>query len=116
MPQTFNPGGIVPSSRRLLDCPAGVAAIPANQNGIIFTNAGATGDVTFTLPKPWRGGYFGFLVVANDQELAVLTNDTIVISGSFVASVANNRQGNYMELLGVNDEQWAAYIFTGTWA
>lgn len=62
-------------------------AIVANDNNSLFTNAGATGTVTFTLPPLANGYFFGFYGVAN-QTFAVTSFE----GGNIVA--ANNATAN----------------------
>jgi len=50
--------------------------------GTIFTNEGASGSVTFTLPAPTSGAYYFFAGVA-DQNL-------VITAGSAIAITVNN--------------------------
>jgi hypothetical protein len=94
---------------------------PFDRPGTVFTNAGATGAVTFTLPTPNRavlGWWFRFKAVA-DQNLLVAapTADTLVTlddvaADSIALSTADQIVGGEIEAVCVETSagvyQWAA--------
>lgn len=92
-----------------------------DRSGTIFTNAGATDTVTFTLPLPSahiEGFVYDFLGVA-DQTITVAAPvaDTLVAlddvaADSLSASTADQKIGAYLRAIcvqtGANTYQWAA--------
>lgn len=76
-------------------------------NNTLFTNRGATGGVTFTLPAtPKLGLRYGFYVVADqDLKVAAGTGDTLVTfndaaADSVAFQTASEKIGGYFEVIG----------------
>ncbi len=62
-----------------------------NDNGKLFTNRGATGSVTFTLPTPgaaYKGMFFDFFVVA-DYALVLSATEGIVADDNNTADAVS---------------------------
>lgn len=93
-----------PSWRGQVDKTADYTILPGD-NGFLFTNAGASGAVTFTLPTIAPGYSFGFFVVA-DQTVTIASagsNDNIVTTNdagadSIAFSTATEKIGAYVWL------------------
>lgn len=94
-------------------------ALNANMSGTVYTNAGAGGAQTFTLPAAAAGLTYTFIVAAV-QELRVdpEAGDTININGT-AASAAEywtaNAVGECITLVAIDTVQWIATSYTGTW-
>jgi hypothetical protein len=59
----------------------------ASDNGALFSNSGATGSVTFTLPPIANGYNYGFFVTANQNVIVSSTEGSnIVVEGNASAS------------------------------
>lgn len=93
----------------------------ADKPGTIFTNYGATGAVTFTLPAPTsavNGFVYDFLgVVDQDILVAAATVDTLVAlndvaADSLAASTVGQKIGAYLRAIcvqtGATTYKWAA--------
>jgi hypothetical protein len=79
--------------------------LDATDHGTLFTNEGATGAVTFTLPMPRRGYRVGFYIVAN-QNITISANpsDTLVVDNDAAAdtvsmAAASNKIGAFFEVV-----------------
>jgi hypothetical protein len=66
-----------------------VGAVATDVIGTIFTNEGASGAVTFTLPSPTAGAYYFFASIA-DQNITVSAGAglAITINNAAAASIA----------------------------
>ncbi len=95
--------------------------ITAGETGSVFTTFGATGTVTFSLPKAVVGLEYFFQVGAA-QELRIDPDgsETISLPSSGVAGAAGkyltaNAAGETVHLFCCEAGTWAAFGFTGTW-
>ena len=84
-----------------------------------FTNAGAAGEVDFTLPTAVAGLHYTFYVMAN-QVLKVIAgaSTSIRIAGSNSAAagnITNSTIGGSVTLVAVSSTQWVARDTQGTW-
>jgi len=89
------------------------------QSRTTFTNSGATGLVTLTLPDAAAGLVYRFRVADTDGlKIAAATGDTIRV-GSSVSAAAGNVQssivGEMVELEAVSDSEWVAGPYVGAW-
>jgi hypothetical protein len=87
--------------------------------GCFFTNAGAAGEVDFTLPTAVAGLHYTFYVMAN-QVLKVIAgaSTSIRIAGSNSAAagnITNSTIGGSVTLVAVSSTQWVARDTQGTW-
>lgn len=94
--------------RRVVDKSAAYTITPAaDRPGTVFTNVGASGSVTFTLPTPTRallGWWFRFKAVV-DQSIVVAaaTADTLLVlndlaADSLAISTTNEKIGGEIEV------------------
>ena len=83
-------------------------------NGTLFTNAGASGAVVFTLPANAknRGLNYKFFAVANQNlKVAAATANTIVTFNDATADsvsfeTSNEKIGGFFELIGADNSKW----------
>jgi hypothetical protein len=99
---------------------ANYAIVADVDNGVLFTNEGASGAVTFSLPKATPGQWFDFMVMAA-QELRIDPHGSETISlpsgvqqaaGKYIAADA---AGEYIRVVCVKEGQWNAIGGAGTW-
>lgn len=94
--------------------------ITAADTGTQFDNAGAGGEVDFTLPTASKGLHYGFIVAAA-QTLKVIagTGATIAIGASISASAGNisaNAKYAAVQLEAISATEWVATSgAAGTW-
>lgn len=87
--------------------------------GKLFTNAGAAGAVTFTLPSPKEGLLIRFVKVVKAQNLAISRSGTAVIRGiggqgnTLTNSTATEHGSVTLQSDGVD---WYIVAKEGTWA
>jgi hypothetical protein len=87
------------------------------ESGAYFTNDGASGEITFTLPAVSTGLYYCF-VVNDNQTITIDPNGTDQILSETNAAgdrVQNGAQFDALCILGVTDG-WMPVETTGTWA
>lgn len=93
--------------------------VGASDSQGVFTNTGATGQVTATLPAASAGLAFEFAVtVAQNLVLQAATGDTIRIAGSVSTAggtATANTVGNTLRIVAVDNTQWIATAVNGTW-
>ena len=90
-------------------------------NGAIFTNAGATGEITFALPPATVGQRYSFAVGAA-QELRIDPNgtETIALPSSGAQQAAGayiiaDAVGEYVDIVCVVAGAWNVTGYIGTW-
>jgi len=96
--------------------------IVANEdNGKIFTNNGASGAITFSLPAATPGQRYRF-AVREAQELRIDPNgtETISLPSTGVPSAAGayivaDAVGETVDIACTEAGTWAVFGFTGTW-
>ena len=101
----------------IIDVASGPRALISDESGRIFTNVGASGSVTFTLPTAEAGLMYSFAkVVAQDVVIDAADGDYIADSAAS-GNVSNTRDGEtwgFLTLLAVSPSMWLMYG-TGTW-
>jgi hypothetical protein len=111
------------AGRGLKDAQAKTAAYTAlaTENGTIFTNTGAGGAITITLPAATVGLNYYFYVNAA-QELRIDPNGTETISlpsngvpGAAGKYLTANAVGETVHLMCCVAGTWACFGYTGTW-
>lgn len=100
---------------------ANYTVVTPADNGLTFTNEGATGAVKFALPAATVGQWYRFTVMAA-QALQIDPNGTETIAlpstgaqsaaGKYIAADA---AGESVEIECVKAGQWAARYYVGTW-
>jgi hypothetical protein len=92
---------------------------PASNNLNVFTNEGAAGTITFSLPSAEPGFNFTFYVQnANNLIVKAFAGDTIRWGGSVTAaggSISANTVGNCITLVAINNTEYIAKSIVGTW-
>lgn len=93
--------------------------IVVNDSGTVFSNAGAGGEVDFTLPTAAAGLTYTFIVEAA-QTLKVIAGaaTTIRLAGSVSAAagnITNATIGGTVRLTATSATTWVAEYFQGTW-
>ncbi len=97
----------------------GEATLLVSESGSVQTNAGAGGAAAWVLPAAAPGLEFTFVVMAA-QELRVTpaAGDAINIAGSQGDAAeywTANAVGESLTLIAVDDTNWVAKCYTGTW-
>ena len=91
----------------------------AEESGKVFTNEGATSQVTMTLPSAAAGVEFTFVVQDNDGiTITASSGDTIRVAGSVSiagGTAASTTIGDTLSLLAINNTEWVAVSSHGTW-
>jgi len=101
----------------IIDIASGPRVITADESGKIFTNTGASGSITFTLPTAAKGLMYSFAkVVAQDMIIDAADGDYIADS-SASGTISNTRDSEvwgFITLLAVSSSMWLVYG-NGTW-
>lgn len=104
------------------DKTANYTVVANNDNGKIFTNAGASGAITFALPAATVGQRYTFVVGAA-QELRIDPNgtETIALPSTGAQSAAGkyitaDAVGECVEVVCVVAGDWNVLGYVGTWA
>lgn len=90
-------------------------------NGKLFTNAGASGAITFALPAAKAGMNFKFAVrVAQELRIDPNGTETISLPSTGVPSAAGayivaDAIGETVDIFCPADGTWAVAGYTGTW-
>jgi hypothetical protein len=95
-------------------------AVQASDDGTLFTNTGATGSVTFTLPTASAGHNSCFvadaaypLVIAADSGHTIRNGTSVTAaSGNFTS---NGTQGEMLCVKALNSSEWYVNHITGSW-
>lgn len=91
----------------------------ATEGDYFFTNEGAAGSVTFTLPAAAGALHFAFYVQAAQVVIIqAAAGDTIRVAGKASAAAGTARtavQGCLLELMGINGTEWVAMSVVGAW-
>ena len=100
---------------------ASYTIVAQTDNGKCFTNNGASGAITFSLPAATVGQRYRF-AVREAQELRIDPNgtETISLPSSGVAQAAGayltaDAAGETVEIMCVETGTWAVFGYTGTW-
>ena len=92
-------------------------------NGTAFNNAGAAGDVTFTLPTPAEGMTFKFNDLAENTIYlkppsgVTITSvlSALTITATNALPLLNNVNGDWIELVGASATEYYAIAGTANW-
>jgi hypothetical protein len=88
------------------------------ESGTWYSNLGATGAITFTLPTA-AAGYNVCFYVAAAQTVTIdpaSTNQILALTNAAGDRISNGTQGGAVCLLGLSSTQWGAVSVSGTWA
>lgn len=92
-------------------------AIQGIDSQAVFTNTGATSNITLTLPKAAPGLYLKFCVTAAHQITVAPKTGTDTIRGKVAgASVSNSTAGSFLSLICVVAGYWEPEVNVGAWA
>jgi hypothetical protein len=90
------------------------------QSGNLYTNSGATGMVTFTLPAAAAGTRFSFACVDTDGVTVQAVGSDVIYLGTNVSSAAGTLSSttvaSTIELVALSGGRWVAFGPTGSWA
>lgn len=93
--------------------------IPNSQNGLGFTNAGAPGTITATLPAAYPGLFFSFAVV-DAHTYAVQrkagSSDLIYVGATQASSWGATQVGSVLVFEAVKVGVWMATSMLGNWS
>lgn len=95
--------------------------INATESGRVFTNEGATADITFSLPPAVTGYHYTFIVVDASDDILVdaATGDTIRYGATVTPAggyVRCSNQGTVITIVAVNNTEWYATSYHGVFA
>ena len=97
---------------------ANYAVRPVDSNAL-FTNAGASGEVDFTLPSAVVGQTYSFYVdAAQTVKIIAGSSATIQVAGSSSApagNITNATQGACITLVAISTTKWVATCREGPW-
>lgn len=92
----------------------------STDSGTLYTNEGATSEVTFNLPTAVAGLAYTFYVQDTDGlKIVANTGDTIRIGGVVSASAGYAESlvvGSSLTLTAINATEWVATSFIGSWS
>lgn len=117
------PGNQTLSGRGPIEFQAKTAAytVTAGENGTGFTNTGAAGQVTFTLPPAVVGLHYYFRVsVAQELRIDPNGTETISLPSTGVPSAAGayivaDAIGETVRIVCAVAGSWSVFGYTGTW-
>jgi hypothetical protein len=93
--------------------------VKPEQAGEVFTNEGATSKPVFTLPTPYLGCEYTYIVQDVDGlRVTAATGCTIRIAASVSAAagfIESTTIGNTVTILAINSTEWVATAVNGTW-
>lgn len=100
----------------------GAYTVVAADVGTYFTNTGAAGSVTFTLPTPAAGLWYQFYVDASQAVVITATGSATIKNGTNAATAANGSvtnagtAGSTICLIAISATQWVTVDTpVGTW-
>jgi len=98
---------------------SGPVSVTANDSGKVYTNEGASAEVEFTLPTAAAGLNYTFVVQdADGIQVTAASGDTIRIAASVTPAagdISTTTIGNTVKLIAINDTEWIAVYYVGTW-
>lgn len=99
---------------------AGHVVLSTENNGV-FTNEGAAGLATFTLPAASAGLTYIFIVEnINGVKVQAVGDDTINLAGMETSAAAGFIQsvivGSTITLVAINATEWMTIALNGTWS
>lgn len=107
------------SANKIVNYQTANLTVKPEQASEVFTNEGATSKPVFTLPTPYLGCEFTFVVQdADGLRVSAVAGSTIRIAGSVSADagfVEATTIGNTVTLLAINTSEWVATAVNGTW-
>lgn len=117
MSTTLNGRQLVPVENKT----ANYTVVAGTDNGKTFTNAGASGAITFALPAATAGQWYRFAVGAA-QELRIDPNgtETIALPSTGAQSAAGkyivaDAAGEFVEIFCAVAGDWNVASYIGTW-
>jgi len=91
----------------------------ANEGGTLFTNEGASEKIVFNLPSAVTGMCYSFFVQdADGIRVVAAAGDTIRLAGSVTIAAGyaeSTTIGSTVSLIAINETEWVAVGFAGTW-
>ena len=89
-----------------------------SDTGKIFTNSGASGSVTFTLPTPFAGLVLTFIKATVAQNLILQCPTGINVNGGSAAAKYQNTTSEMgtVTIVGISATEYAVPSEKGTWA
>lgn len=113
-------GALIESILRRTSHHTANATLTAEQSGTTFTNLGASGTITFTLPAATVGLHFPFFVRATqrlqvDPNGSEILESTAAVAGSAGQYIWADAIGEMIHLVCLETGKWAVLDFRGTW-
>ena len=95
-------------------------SLSSSDSGKFYTNEGASAQIVFNLPTAVSGLSYTFFVQDSDGlQVVAATGDTIRIAGSATPTAGNissSNIGDSVKILAINDTEWIAVFYIGTWS
>jgi len=89
------------------------------ESNTVYTNEGAGGDITLTLPTAVAGIQYTFIVQENNKlEVEAASGDTIRIAteeSAAAGTIDSDLVGSTVTLVCINATEWVAVAMLGTW-
>lgn len=101
---------------------AGVQALTAattlkqSDNGRAFSNSGAAGSVTVTLPTPFAGMMLLFVKKTNQTFVVAAASGTTINGNATYTNSSNETSSAFLRLYGISATEWLVVGTAGTWA
>jgi hypothetical protein len=115
------PLGAIAGTQKTISIKAASYVVQATDSGAWFSNTGATGSITFTLPTAFAG--FNSCFVADAAQVIVIAADsghTIRNATSVTAAggnfTSNGTQGELLCVIAINTTEWYVSHISGSWA
>jgi hypothetical protein len=115
----YTSGTITSGAGTIVTAKTASYTVRAVDSNTFFTNAGASGEVDFTLPTAVAGQTYSFYVDAAQTVKIIAGSSTIIqVAGSTSApagNITNATQGACITLVAISTTKWVAASHEGTW-
>jgi len=111
--------GTLLTKRKVTNHTSSPVSVLVTSSRNIFTNAGATGSVTFNLPGAEAGAEFGFAVAANQTFVVTAASGDFIIEGSSSStsggSFTSTQQYSFLKIVAIDTTTWVVTNLQGAW-
>jgi len=91
------------------------ATLLPSDNGRAFSNSGAAGSVTATLPTPFAGCEFTFYKLTNQTFIIAAPNGVTICNNATYTNSANEVNTAMLKVVGISATQYRVHVEIGTW-
>ena len=110
---TNGEGGALSSGLQALTA---ATTLKQSDNGRGFSNSGAAGSVTATLPTPFPGMMLLFVKKTNQTFVIAAAANTTVNGSATYTNSSNETASAFLQLYGISATEWLVVGKVGTWA